>query len=99
MSASGETLCITCGKTAGEPPQLNHLASGEVCPSCHARFLDAQPPLLPGFGYAPAAAREGGSMEEGAGEGEETGEHEEAPRTGHLKLVAKRETPQASNDG
>lgn len=50
MSASGDTLCITCGKPAGDPVELHRLPSGELCPTCHARYLDAQPALLPGFG-------------------------------------------------
>jgi len=92
MTASGETLCITCGQTAGDPPQLNHLASGEVCPACHARFLDSQPPLLPGFQHAPAEASE-------APEVEEAEEEAEVARPSHLKLVGKQGRPAVENEG
>ena len=48
MMGASETLCITCGQPAGEFPRLNHLPSGQVCPTCRNRLLEALPPLLPG---------------------------------------------------
>ncbi len=45
MSAS--TLCIHCGLSAGEPPRLNRLEDGKVCPACAERLLAILPPLLP----------------------------------------------------
>ncbi len=42
-----ETPCITCGLPSGDPPRLNHLPSGLICPSCHDRLLESLPPMLP----------------------------------------------------
>lgn len=47
MSRSEETLCFTCGLPLGDPPRLNHLPSGQVCPRCSERLLETLPPLLP----------------------------------------------------
>ena len=47
MPAPSPTLCFTCGLAVTEPPRLNQLPSGETCPACRDRLLDALPPLLP----------------------------------------------------
>ncbi len=47
MRDSSETVCFTCGLPSGEFPRLNHLPSGQVCPSCRDRLLAALPPILP----------------------------------------------------
>ena len=90
MSASGETLCITCGLAAGDPPQLNHLASGELCPTCHARFLDAQPALVPGFSHS--TAEEAETVDETVEEGETEG------RPVQFELVSRPEPPAATGE-
>ena len=41
------TLCFTCGQPVSDPPVLNELPSGEPCPACRERALDAAPALLP----------------------------------------------------
>jgi hypothetical protein len=57
MSAPSPTLCFTCGLPLGDPPRLNHLPGGQVCPSCRDRLLDHLPALLPG-GLRPEEAWE-----------------------------------------
>jgi hypothetical protein len=57
MSEDTGTLCFQCGEDVGDPPRVNQLATGEPCPVCRRRLLDALPPLLPGFG-GPAAVGE-----------------------------------------
>ena len=52
MTDSHETICFTCGQAVQDPPRFNLLASGEYCPTCRERVLDAAPALLPGFAYA-----------------------------------------------
>jgi hypothetical protein len=47
MIDSSETVCITCGLPSGDPPRLNHLPGGQVCPACRDRLLATLPPLLP----------------------------------------------------
>lgn len=58
MRESSETLCFTCGLPAGEFPRLNHLPSGQVCPTCRDRLLAMLPPLLPGPSGEPFPAEE-----------------------------------------
>lgn len=48
MSEERDTICFSCGKSVSEPPRFNLLPSGELCPTCRDRVLDALPPLLPG---------------------------------------------------
>ncbi len=50
MKGSRETLCFTCGQAVQQPPRFNLLETGEHCPTCRDRVLDAVPPLLPRFG-------------------------------------------------
>jgi hypothetical protein len=57
MSQAPEPLCFTCGLPVGDPLRLNHLASGQVCPSCRDRLLDALPAPFP-MRPAPAPAGE-----------------------------------------
>jgi hypothetical protein len=45
---SAPTLCIHCGLSAGNPPRLNRLEDGRVCPACADRLLMSLPPVLPG---------------------------------------------------
>lgn len=62
-----EILCFHCTQAVGDPPRLNCLADGEVCPACRDRVLAALPPALPGYGRAdapPEGERE--STDEGA---------------------------------
>ena len=47
------TLCISCGQPVTDPPRLNVLPSGEPCPACRARALDAAPSILPSTGPRP----------------------------------------------
>ena len=44
---SAPTLCIHCGLSAGDPPRLNRLQDGQVCPVCADRLLAMLPPVLP----------------------------------------------------
>lgn len=44
---SALTLCIHCGLSAGNPPRLNRLEDGRVCPACADRLLMSLPPVLP----------------------------------------------------
>ena len=46
-----QSLCFTCGKEVGSPPQLNRLENGLPCPSCRDRILAYLPPALPGPGF------------------------------------------------
>lgn len=54
MTPRTPTLCFTCGLVVGDPPRLNRLPEGKVCPACRDRVLDSLPPLLPSL--APAHA-------------------------------------------
>ena len=47
MSSNHPTLCIHCGLPVGDPPQLNRLRNGQVCPACRERVLASIPPALP----------------------------------------------------
>ncbi len=51
-----DPTCFTCGLALTDPPRLNHLSSGAVCPSCRDRLLEVLPSLLPGGD--PGLARE-----------------------------------------
>lgn len=51
MANGRDTLCFTCGLPFGST-RLNHLANGEVCPSCRDRLLDALPAPFPGVAHA-----------------------------------------------
>lgn len=52
MGRAQDTLCIGCGLPAGNPPRLNRLDDGRVCPTCRDRLLESLPPALPGLGRA-----------------------------------------------
>lgn len=60
MSAPTSPVCFSCGQAAGVPLRLNYLSSGEVCPACRDRVLEALSPLLPGRRAAGKRARAGG---------------------------------------
>jgi len=47
MTRSRDTLCFTCGQALQHPPRFNLLQSGEYCPTCRDRVLDAVPAVLP----------------------------------------------------
>lgn len=47
MTRSRDTICITCGQALQDPPRFNLLESGEYCPTCRDRVLDAVPAVLP----------------------------------------------------
>ena len=47
MGEITNTVCFTCGLAIEEPPRLNRLTNGQVCPACRERLLDALPALLP----------------------------------------------------
>ena len=57
MSESKDTICFSCGQVVGDPPRLNRLESGDACPTCRERVLDALPPVLPRL-VLPTAAEE-----------------------------------------
>jgi len=57
MSAPTSPVCFSCGQAAGVPLRLNYLSSGEVCPACRDRVLEALSPLLPGRRAANKRAR------------------------------------------
>ena len=42
-----EAVCFTCGMGAGDPPRLNRLENGQICPACRDRVLESLPPILP----------------------------------------------------
>jgi hypothetical protein len=46
MSAS-DTICFTCSQSIGEPPRLNLLGNGQVCPTCRDRLLESLPAAMP----------------------------------------------------
>ena len=50
MTSDRGTVCFTCGEVTGDPPRLNRLQDGSVCPGCRVRIEESLPPLLPGFG-------------------------------------------------
>lgn len=56
---SAPTLCIHCGLSAGNPPRLNRLEDGRVCPACADRLLMSLPPVLPALGQFEEASEEG----------------------------------------
>lgn len=45
MSES-DVLCFHCGLPVGDPPRLNEMADGEVCPVCRDRLLEELPPIV-----------------------------------------------------
>ncbi len=48
MAEKGDIRCFTCGlPTGGTSPRFNTLESGELCPSCRDRVLEAVGPALP----------------------------------------------------
>ena len=47
MTRSRDTICFTCGQALQDPPRFNLLESGEYCPTCRDRVLDAVPAVLP----------------------------------------------------
>jgi hypothetical protein len=59
MPESAQPVCMTCGQSAGIPLRFNHLASGDPCPACCDRLLEALSPLLPGAAGATRRGREG----------------------------------------
>ena len=101
MSES-EVLCFHCAQPIGDPPQLNELEEGEVCPVCRDRLLEELPSIM----HSPvpiggAASRPGGGMhivtgpddgvdgsveESASGAAEEQGT--ESSADAHLELVA-----------
>lgn len=64
MSAPTSPVCFSCGQAAGAPLRLNYLSSGEVCPACRDRVLEALSPLLPGRRAAKRARSSGASAPE-----------------------------------
>ena len=42
-----EAVCFTCGMGADDPPRLNRLENGQICPACRDRVLESLPPILP----------------------------------------------------
>lgn len=58
MSQNPQPVCITCSLPVGDPPRLNRLGNGQVCPSCRDRLLDALPPILPHRGIPSPAVEE-----------------------------------------
>ena len=46
-----EPVCFTCGQSTASDVIGNKTADGATCPTCFDRVLDAQPALLPNFGY------------------------------------------------
>lgn len=45
MSES-EVVCFHCTQPIGDPPRLNELSDGEVCPVCRDRLLEELPPIV-----------------------------------------------------
>ena len=50
MPERSNTVCFTCGLQVGEPPQLNRLTTGQVCPACRDRVLESVAAPLPARG-------------------------------------------------
>jgi hypothetical protein len=48
MAEASQPVCMTCGQSAGAPLRFNHLPSGDPCPACAERLLEALDSLLPG---------------------------------------------------
>jgi len=70
---SAPTLCIHCGLSAGNPPRLNRLEDGRVCPACADRLLMSLPPVLPGSAHLEESLDEAeGELEAEASEYGET---------------------------
>lgn len=61
MAEPSAPLCITCSLPVSEPLRLNHLPSGQTCPTCRDRLLAALPPVLP----ARAGVVQGSELEGG----------------------------------
>ncbi|TAJ11652.1 MAG: hypothetical protein EPO68_14320 [Planctomycetota bacterium] len=59
MAEASQPVCMTCGQSAGTPLRFNHLPSGEPCPACAERLLEAMASLLPGA-RAAVDAKKGG---------------------------------------
>ena len=55
MAEITNTVCFTCGLGIEDPPRLNRLTTGQVCPACRERLLDALPPMLPAPEPAPTS--------------------------------------------
>jgi len=47
MADGSNPLCFTCGLPFGDAARLNHLPSGQVCPSCRDRLLETLPAPFP----------------------------------------------------
>ena len=47
MGIESDIVCFTCGKPTGEEPHFNTLSTGELCPACRDRVLEALAPALP----------------------------------------------------
>jgi len=46
-----DPVCFTCGNSSAKESLGNRMADGRPCKTCFERILDAQPPLLPNFGF------------------------------------------------
>ena len=55
MTDSRDPICFTCSQPILSPPRFNLLASGDYCPTCRDRVLDAAPSLLPNKSVKPMA--------------------------------------------
>lgn len=62
-----EVVCFHCTQPIGDPPRLNELADGQVCPACRDRLLEELPPIVHSPVRAGAAAPQGDA--EGATDG------------------------------
>lgn len=58
MSQNPQPVCITCSLPVGDPPRLNRLGNGQVCPSCRDRLLESLPPIFPNRGSPSPAVEE-----------------------------------------
>jgi hypothetical protein len=81
MTRSRDTLCFTCGQALQDPPRFNLLESGEYCPACRDRVLDAVPAVLPRrFAAQPESAAYEAQMDFGFDEPDDPSERPEPPR-------------------
>ena len=56
-------ICFTCSQPILDPPRFQLMPSGEFCPACRDRVLDAAPSLLPRTPAIQAAAASEGEPE------------------------------------
>lgn len=86
MADLDSTLCFSCGLALGDPPRLNHLPNGSVCPACRDRLLESLPSILPTLEPAEEVEASEATDSEIRAEAEEEEPREALSRTAHRRI-------------